>query len=1237
MARLYFDRDGLRPPDGPNGTYQFTWSNVSAATYAVTAKAIDSANVSTTSSPATVINVVAPSGPTVSIDQPAADQHFTAGASVQIAATATPAPNRSISSVAFYANNNLIGTDGGAPYSISWSTTSTTPTGPYDLKAIATDDFGATGTSPLRRIYIDPAAGNPTVSIQSPSNGQHFTSPASIQITVNASATLPRTINRVDFYADGSGTPFATDNSPPNSPPYYTATFNTSVLNGHTLTATAVDDQNHTSSATITVYVDPPQPPPPSGNFENARLDPVNRTGQAGEDLFSGNFNWSLPLVGLSGRAGLGVGLTLAYNSLTWTKDGSSIKFNADNGYPSPGFRLGLPVIQGPFSNTQTGGNSYLMIMPSGYRVDLRKVGATTLYESADSSYMQFDTASLVARMSDGTQLSFVLKNQEYRCTQVKDRNGNFITASYDDTGAIDEITDTLGRKLKFDYDGPGHLLRIKQLWNGAWRDWATFGYINQQVQTNFAGLNVIGPGNGTQVPMLTQVGLADGSRYVFAYNSYLQVYQVTEFAKDTHRLNHVTYNLPLNATVAQADCPRFTTRADYVERWNNGNEVGTTFFFASDRTYGQVTLPDGTIYKELFATTGYQKGLATQTEIWSGGVRKKWTTVAWTQDNIGVSYILNPRPTETNVYDDVNNRRRSTVGYQTFSLPSGVTCALPNQTDEYAANATTVLRQTQTTYNLTATYINSTRRIIGLPDTQSLYEGPGTTLLAKVDYQYDVVGYLLTTPSTSVNREDVPAGQGRGNLCITRRYDVNSPTNTSLAASYSTWYDTAGNVRISSDPLGHQTTVSYTDNFAATATTIPGTTLAYPTTVTDANGYFSTAQYNYDLGVVRQATDPKGASRTTTYDAAGRVSRVDVSNGAYTSYTYPDTMTGVNTFTLVDTGLPELYSFQQLDGIGRVKGSASTFPTNTGGPYRATYRHYDVMGRVAQQSNPTEIITSNGNWLPAGESSTWEWTTQTYDWKGRALVTTNPDGTTRQLSYGGCGCAGGEQVTAKDESNRQQRTTYDVLGRVAKSEVFNSDSSVYATTGYLYNARDQVTRVRQYQGTDASSTYQDTLMSYDGHARLQSRHLPSEQTSTGQPAYTTFAYYADDSLHIKTDARAATATYTYNARHLVTLIDYAKPAGSAPEESPITDPNAIPNSNDVSFDYDAAGNRLWMSESLNGVQQGRSDYVYDTWSRLTSETRQFTGVTGSWQLQYTYTLSGALKSLTDAFDQRGD
>jgi subtilisin family serine protease len=364
--------------------------------------------------------------------------------------------------------------------------------------------------------------------------------------------------------------------------------------------------------------------PPGDPNFSAARELPQNETGEAGVDLGSRNFNWSQPLLSLAGRAGMDLGLTLFYNSLVWTKDGSYIKYNADLGTPAPGFKLGLPTLQQKFFNSQTGANAYLMVLPSGGRVELRGVGVG-VYESADGGYtqlkenstyysivarhsgqsaavagtsttngaqivqwpnpggdvnfewqlvptdsgyyklvnhnsgkvaavaaqslanganvVQWDWAEgatheqwqvvptgtgyyrLVARHSgkllhvagasgspganlqqwgstgganqewqlvpvssenvtvrtaDGTQFTFthVAINNEYRCTEIKDRNGNYIVATYDMTnGHLQTITDTLGRVITFVYYPDGNLQAIRQTWAGAAHDWATFNY----------------------------------------------------------------------------------------------------------------------------------------------------------------------------------------------------------------------------------------------------------------------------------------------------------------------------------------------------------------------------------------------------------------------------------------------------------------------------------------------------------------------------------------------------------------------------------------------------------------------------------------------------------------------------------------------------------------------------------------------------------------------------------------
>jgi hypothetical protein len=78
------------------------------------------------------------------------------------------------------------------------------------------------------------------------------------------------------------------------------------------------------------------------------------------------------------------------------------------------------------------------------------------------------------------------------------------------------------------------------------------------------------------------------------------------------------------------------------------------------------------------------------------------------------------------------------------------------------------------------------------------------------------------------------------------------------------------------------------------------------------------------------------------------------------------------------------------------------------------------------------------------------------------------------------------------------------------------------------------------------------------------------------------------------TNGRGATTTFAYNARHLPTSITYGVPGGVA----------ATPN---VSFAYDAAGNRTSMTDGLGSVS-----YLYNQLSQLTWGRSLASGFTAS-------------------------
>jgi RHS repeat-associated protein len=941
----------------------------------------------------------------------------------------------------------------------------------------------------------------------------------------------------------------------------------------------------------------PPEPNDPG--YATPRTQPQNKTGLPGITLGSRNFNWSAPLVSLPGRASFDLDLTLTYNSLVWVYDNGQMKFNPDDGFPGPGFRLGFPAVQPRFQNSDTGFWSYLMITPSGGRVELRQVGSSNIYDSYDGSYTRLTDSGaggLTVVTRDGTQFSFADAGGNFVCTQIEDRNGNFISVAYSGTLPV-SATDTLGRVVSFNYSD-GFLSSVTQSWAGQTHTWATFNYNSVPFSYNFPGLAVNAPQNDSLLAVPTQVNLEDGSSYQFTYNTWGQVYQVTHVAPDGSTMAYTSYNLPTDASSPQSDCPRFTEQHEFARDWNGGAEAVTQLGVDSDGGQVMVT-PDGTRFKELYVTSGFANGLPSQEEWWSSdGVRQKVSTFSWAQDDPSLHYPVNPRLTDSTITDASGNQRRTSIGYSSFAMPDGTTCSLPRDVTEYAADAATPLRVTHTDYNLDPAYLS--RNLVGLAASTAVYDGGGA-LFSRTDFHYDEGS---PQDPGGITQHDGNFGgsfvQGRANPTSVTRFNVNDLSQTTTTSAV---YDTAGSTVSATDPVGHTTSVGYADSNG-------GATFAYPTRVTDADGNVTTYQYDYDMGLLTLAQTPppqgftQGPTVTRQYDAARRVSQITSGvNGAYTRFVYSASGMWVEEFSTVQDGAGEAFSIQVLDGAERVRANAHDHPTGTSGPvpYSGQFIVYDNMGRASQWSGAAETNSSveiSAQWVASGDDAAagWTYTTQAYDWSGRPTVTTNPDGTTRVLTYGGCGCAGGEVITAQDEAGRLRRTTADAVGRLAKVEELNKGGSIYATTNYSYDVLDHLTGINQ-QGLTRS-------FGYDGYGRLQSRTTPEQGA-------TSYSYFADDTVQTVTDARGATSTFSYNGRHLVTSITYGVPAGVA----------ATAN---VSFGYDAAGNRTAMNDGLGSVSYG-----YDQLSRLTSETRGFNGV-GSFTLRYGYNLSGELTSVTN-------
>jgi YD repeat-containing protein len=934
----------------------------------------------------------------------------------------------------------------------------------------------------------------------------------------------------------------------------------------------------------------------------------------------------------------------------------------------------------------ESGDSSYSQITTSG----------------ATNPYDPVEDITLTLRSTDGTTMAYSWQYGAYRCTKITDRNGNYIAVTYDGAGRLATVTDTLGRVLTIN-DTDGTPTSITQTWRGTngsgsttTHTWATFSYTTKTVDTDWDSSipGIVGPPDGTAVTVLDKITYADGSFTKFDYNGYIQVKKVSNIAADStsHVLNYVEPNLA-SPSSGQTDCPRFTSTNNWAERFNVIGSTATAVTVTNtapatssftgpngSETTSVVKVgitgdPDNHYTRVHYGPSSYKEGLTLATEDCtdtgsSCGTRVRWTWNSLTQDNTGLAYILNPRVTESRVGDGTNTKR-TTIGYGSNGY------GLPELVKVYDTDLTTVLKTQKTTYDLSSNYTD--RRIIGLPSESDLYEGTDTggTLMSKVTYGFDESGYTGIGQSVSpgVGHDNTNFGTGltfRANATSTLRWDVTTPTTSGNAVTSSVKYNTAGLPISATDPRGRVTSVSYTDNWNDSTSR---TTYAYPTTITDPNSNSSTIKYRFDIGANVEANSPAPAGQSygktskRVFDSVGRLERnsiyVNTTEKAYTRYEYPTNGVESQSYTpLVDVdgdgniAEDEVLTDTWFDGAGRVIGARTEHPGSSGG-WSAVLTDYDILGRVSRRSVPTEINTS---WVAYGDDSArgFIYDYSYYDWKGRTVRTvpsdsTGSDGKDTLFSYAGCGCAGGQVTTvsgpvttAVDVSGttqttkrRTQKSYEDILGRDFKTELWDLDggSAPYSTTKATFNGRDQATLIREYDGPESSTTYQDTTMTYDGHGRVYQSHKPEQSGdywSSG--THTTYSYNADDSIHTVTDARGVVTSYTYGHaddgssseyRKFLTKIAYTVPS----DGSGIADPA------DVAYSYDTAGNRTSMTDG-----HGSMAYSYNSLSQMTDETRTFNDYLNyapisdhGFEIQYTYTLTGALKSLTDPFGKEID
>jgi hypothetical protein len=199
VVRVEFFANGSKIGEDTSAPYTLNWSGVAAGSYAITAVATDNLGASTTSA---VVNVTvtapANAAPTVMLTAPVSGSSYVAPATISLAANAADSDG-SVARVEFFANGSKIGEDTSAPYTLNWSGVAA---GSYAITAVATDNLGASASSGVVNVTVNPAAGQ-AVNVALASNGGVASASSTFSGAYPASAVIDGVRNARNWNSGG--------------------------------------------------------------------------------------------------------------------------------------------------------------------------------------------------------------------------------------------------------------------------------------------------------------------------------------------------------------------------------------------------------------------------------------------------------------------------------------------------------------------------------------------------------------------------------------------------------------------------------------------------------------------------------------------------------------------------------------------------------------------------------------------------------------------------------------------------------------------------------------------------------------------------------------------------------------------------------------------------------------------------------------------------------------------------
>lgn len=941
--------------------------------------------------------------------------------------------------------------------------------------------------------------------------------------------------------------------------------------------------------------------------------------------------------------------------------------YNLDAGWPSPGFNLGFgKLVEGPaYSISAQPGQpfqvlwgSYTLVEPDGTRRVLYSPGgpdSQNYYEAWDGSFITLRFVSPptqgprigIVTYSDGTQVEFATYGNQYEGysgftapeytgalypTKIRDRNGNYISISYvNDIHGIDgrmaSIQDTMGRNIKFNYDGSRRLVSItaphadgvneRQLLRLYYEDLHVSG--NFLMQSGCYG-GICKVRKVEYAPVIRYVYIpGEQSGWRFDYSAYGMIHQIKKLrgmSVSTHAVNEMgavvsagqeaattAYNYPV-APSQLTDVPVFTRRTDdWAGRTAGMNGTAEapyhTYGGVESQGVSVVTTPEGTTTETRVKRWDphengqdpdfWQAGLVQEVAVKQGAKVLSRTVYQW-EKNLPPSGAAAPpynsRKKRVDVTNDAGQTSSSVYGHDAYNNVTSVS--------ERGFDGAE-LRRTETAYETRPEWI--ARNLLRLPTSVKVFAGGATSPSSRTDFAYDggaLLGY------TGLGMHDPSVGNYRGNpTTVTRFADAAaglSPVTETKA------YDVAGNLVSVTDPRGKLWQSEFSSAYAR----------AYPTKVITpvpaVNGNYSSTQplqtqlsYNYWTGLITASVDANGLTTSFEHnDPLNRLTKEIRPDGGETSHEYFDAPAQpyVRSRWSLD-GSRSADSYRYLDGLGREVRSF-LYTGDAEGAWSVVDTYYDLAGRAAGHSSPYRASGVG----PAVPAQCHACTTTLYDGLGRMVESMTPDGAKVTTSYSG--------VFAKvtDQAGRQKLHRVDELGRMTDVwEITAADQWTEAITygspqttlvgyrtAYKYDPLGNLREVKQGQQARhfmfdslsrlirARQPEQDTLARLDYHDPV---------TNNGQWTMG-FGYDQNGNLTTRVDARNVETTFGYDNLNRSVSITYAnEPLGTPASE----------------FHYDGATlgkGRFWYQVTDGPDGSHRAVEAYDEVGRPRAQSQLF-------------------------------